>query len=163
MTLNGNKPHRIIAATFLIGAIGFGFAQLWNTKQRHDLANELEESPIEFSLWLPENPAYKPGDLIRFTYTRTTKGQKEPLLLLFADFFENAETGEIFRAASAPKKIRQWGSETITAARRVPSDCPPGRYTLEGLASAQTSRLSRTVGYSSQEFTVLPKPIVTPD
>lgn len=154
-----SKPRNFIAYVVLLGAIGFAVAQGWNTKQKMDLAAELGESPIEFTVWKPEKPEYHPGDLIRFTYTRTTKEQKEPLLLIYADFFENAETGEIIRAASAPRMIRRWGSENVTAARRVPLDCPSGRYTLTGLISAQSSRLTRTVGYSSEAFTIAAKEV----
>jgi hypothetical protein len=153
-----STPRNVLAFALLFIAVGCVLAQLWNTKERVQLSQELEQSPIEFSSWTPEKAEYQPGDLIHFTFTRTTKEQKEPLLLISVDFFENADTGEIFRAASVPKKIREWGSESVVAARRIPNECPPGRYTLEGLASAQTTRLTRTVGYSSEAFTIVAKP-----
>lgn len=152
-----SSPRNIAGFVIIFAGLACVLGTVWGTKERVELSRELEISPVEFAVWAPEKAEYQPGDLIKFTYVRTTKEQKEPLLLIFVDFFENSDTGEIFRAAGVPKKIRKWGSETITAARRVPADCPPGRYTLEGLASAQTTRLSRTVGYSSEEFTITAK------
>lgn len=145
----------------LVGRIVIGIAiclavfQAYSAKQQANLAKELEESPIIFTDWTPDKTEYRAGDLIKFTYTRTVLPNKVPLLMVMVETFSNIDTGEEFLGARSTKKLKTDGTEQIAAARRIPLDCTPGRYVVEGLANAQSTRIARAIGYSSTEFKII--------
>lgn len=143
-----------MALALILSVVAF---QFYSSKQAANAASELAESPIIFSDWTPDKTEYQAGDLIKFTYARTVLPNKVPLLMVMVETFSNIETGEEFLGARSTKKLKTGGTEQIAAARRIPLDCTPGRYVVEGLANAQSTRIARAIGYSSTEFQIKAK------
>lgn len=147
------------AKFFGVGAFLLMSLQLYMTNESVKEARDLEASPILYGEVISDRLEYRAGDLITFSsvrYVTPTAKQPLPILLLTIDSFENQDTGEVFSAQMASRIVRETGERHFKATRRIPADCTPGRYVFEGWASSQTSRMSRAVSYSSNEFTILP-------
>lgn len=152
----GRHFRKFIGYILIAGAVCLIMLQVSNVRKSVKLANELEQSPIEYSDWKADKAEYVPGDLIQFSYIREVKPQPkdEGVFVLSAEIFENTTTGEVFRGSGVFKKIKARGKEPMKAVRRLPMDCTPGKYVMQGLAQAQTSRATMTVGFVTEPFMV---------
>ena len=143
----------IFAAIIVIGLEVDALRRSQNEKQY------FRASPVQYGELVPDKTEYAPGDLITFQYDRTTISLDDAHLLMLTIYsFENLDTGEIFTGTLASRIIRQDGSQHLRATRRLSTDATPGTYAFEGWASIQGKDSIRAVPYSSQIFTVRPKP-----
>jgi hypothetical protein len=153
------RPTIWLGYAFLVGFALFVAMQLIATKRNVDDVAELAKSYISYSTFTPDKPEYRPGDLVRFTFTRTAEKSPEvdsyPLLLLIVDSFENQDTGEVFSGILGSRIVHESGTETLHALRRLPEWATPGTYVLEGYSSTQTNRPTRATFYTSSPFKVI--------
>lgn len=158
---SGNWLGTLFLSLFLF----FVVFQIWSVKQSIEKVSELAKTTVSYSSYTPDKTEYYPGDLVRFTFTRTAHEDNQssyPILLLVVDGLTNQDTGEVFPGVFAPRIIRHSGAEVLHALRKLPDYITPGTYILEGYASTQTNRLTRVNHYTSDPFKVLAKPEPTP-
>lgn len=139
--------------------VGLIFCQLYLVR-RNVLETALAtQPPIEFmSEWAPDKEVYHPGDTIRFHYTRTTRlpaDEKEPVMALSYDAFENVATGEIYAGSIMGRLISEQGTINRIAVRKIPMEATSGTFVFEGWMQAQTYKRSVPTPYRSHQFQIV--------
>lgn len=117
-------------------------------------AAESVASPVAYVLpWHTDRRTYHAGDVVRFSYRRTSA--EGDLVVWHLDAWENEATGAIYPEPICGRYVAAAGSEAIVQVRSLPDNLPAGTYRLRGWVTAQTSRRSRPAGYVSEPFRVV--------
>ena len=147
--------HTKLCACLLMAALALSGLQIYMIKQ----ANELDNTAIIYSVWKADKAEYTPGELMHFSYALRIIPQpgNEAFLIRAEEIFQNETTGEVLPGIRTFRLVRASRNEKLNATRRIPVNCTSGSYTMQGVANAQTSRLSKTTGYSSDQFKVKAK------
>lgn len=155
------RPLRKSIEWFLIVAL-VGFIVIYLTIVRRSVieAAVAASPPINFlGDLVPEKHEYKRGEIIKFHYIREIKligDEKEPILTMSMDCFENLDDGEVYPCPIIGRVIQKAGRVDRIATRKIPEEATPGRYIFQGWMRAETLRRTMPFPYQSTEFIIVP-------